>query len=92
VLKIWRTLRTMGSSGQCRRLASRNDSVVADYLYSRCAKSESDEGEMSKQAEARYYEWNKSQALAHRPMNSSFFLCCVSGESRPSPNGPIRGA
>ena len=33
-------------------------------------------------------EWNKSQALAHRPKNSSFFLRCVPGLSIPSPNGP----
>jgi len=34
------------------------------------------------------HEWNKSQALAQRLKNSSFFLRCVSGLSRPSPNGP----
>ena len=37
-------------------------------------------------------EWNKSQALAHRPRNSSFFFRCVSGLSMPRPNGPRRGS
>lgn len=37
-----------------------------------------------------FYEWNRSQALAHKPMNSSFFLRWVSGVSRPSPKGPVR--
>lgn len=37
-------------------------------------------------------EWNKSQALAHKLRNSSFFFRCVSGLSMPSPNGPRRGS
>ena len=36
-------------------------------------------------------EWNKSQALAHKPRNSSFFRC-VSGLSIPGLNGPRWGS
>lgn len=38
------------------------------------------------------HEWKRSQALEHKPKNSSFFFRCVSGLSIPRPNGPRLGS